>query len=106
MVTVNRRLLLPFLAPILVPLVCSVLASNPVQAGETPSFLLGTAPTERRSPPVTWLDDFEHRLMTYFTRRRRWLADRNESCRMRNSALSILEREESHNRRRSYLKLQ
>jgi hypothetical protein len=78
MVTVSRRLLLPFLAPILVPPVCSMLAPNPGQAGETPSFLLGTAPTERLSPPVTWRDDLEHRLTTYFTRRRSCLAAREE----------------------------
>ena len=70
MVTVSRRLLLPFLAAILVPPVCSVLAPNPVQAAETPFFLPATAPIERLSSPVTWLDDLEHRLTTYFTRRR------------------------------------
>lgn len=106
MVTLSRRLLIPFLAPSLVPPVYPMLAPNPGQAGEIPPFLLGTAPSERLSPPVTWLDDLEHRLTTYFTRRRSWLADRNESCRTRHSALSILEREESRNRRKSYLKLQ
>jgi hypothetical protein len=70
MVTVSRRVLLPFLAPILVPVVFSVLAPNPIQAGQTPSFLPATAaPTERRSSPVTWLDDLEHRLKTYFTKK-------------------------------------
>ena len=70
MVTVSRRALLPFLAPILVPGVFSVLALNPTQAGETPSFLLATAsPTERLSTQVTWLDDLEHRLTTYFTKK-------------------------------------
>ena len=70
MVTVSRRVLLPFLAPILVPAVFSMLAPNPIQAGETPSILLATtAPTEWRAPPVTWLDDLEHRLMTYFTKK-------------------------------------
>jgi hypothetical protein len=70
MVTVGRRVLLPSLAPNLVPAVFPVLATNPIQAGEIPSFLLATAaPTERRSPPVTWLDDLEHRLTTYFTKK-------------------------------------
>lgn len=70
MVTVSRRVLLPLLALILVPPVFSVLAPNPIQAGETPSFLLATAaPTERLSPPVTWLDDLENRLTTYFTKK-------------------------------------
>ena len=70
MVTVSRRVLLPFWAPILVPAVFSVLAPNPIQAGQTPSFLLATAaPTERLSPPVTWLDDLEHRLTTYFPKK-------------------------------------
>lgn len=70
MVIVSRQMLLPFLAPILVPAVFSVLAPNPIQAGETPSFLLATAaPTERLSPSVTWLDDLEHSLTTYFTKK-------------------------------------
>lgn len=70
MVTVSRHVLLPLLALILVPAVFSVLAPNPIQAGETPSFLLATAvPTERLAPPVTWLDDLEHRLTTYFTKK-------------------------------------
>jgi hypothetical protein len=70
MVTVSRRVLLPFLAPMLVPPVFSILAPNPIQTGETPSFLLATAaPTERFSPPVTWLDDLEQRLTTHFTKK-------------------------------------
>jgi hypothetical protein len=70
MVIVSRQMVLPFLAPILVPAVFSVLAPNPIQAGETPSFLLATAaPTERLSQSVTWLDDLEHRLTTYFTKK-------------------------------------
>jgi hypothetical protein len=70
MVTVSRQVLLPFLALVLVPLVLSVLAPNPLQAGETPSFLLASAaPTERLAPPVTWLDDLENRLTTYFTKK-------------------------------------
>ena len=70
MMTVRSRVLLPFLAPILVPTVCCVLAPNPIQAGENPSFLLATAaPTERLAPPVTWLDDLVSRLTTYFTKK-------------------------------------
>ena len=70
MVTVSRRVLLPLLALILVPTVFSVLASNPIQAGETPSFLLATAaPIERLSPPVTWVDDLENKLTSYFTKK-------------------------------------
>jgi hypothetical protein len=70
MVTVCRRVLLPLLAPILVPDVFSMLAPNPLQAGETPSFLLATAaPTERLAPLVTWLDDLEQKLTTYFTKK-------------------------------------
>jgi hypothetical protein len=70
MVTVRRRVLLSSLALILVPAAFSVLAPNPVQAGETPSFLLATAaPTERVAPPVTWLEDLEHQLTTYFTKK-------------------------------------
>jgi hypothetical protein len=70
MVTVSRRALLPLLALILVPPVFSVLVQNSIQAGETPSFLLATAaPTEHLSPPVTWLDDLERKLTTYFTKK-------------------------------------
>jgi len=70
MVTVRHRVLLSLLAPILVPTVFSVLAPNPIQASETPSFLLATtAPTERLAPPVTWLDDLEHQLSTYSTKK-------------------------------------
>lgn len=68
--TVSRRVLLLLSALILVPPIFSVFASNPIQAGESPSFLLATvAPTERLSPPVTWVDDLEHRLTTYFTKK-------------------------------------
>lgn len=67
MVTVSRRVLLSLLALILVPTAFSILASNPIQAGKTPSFLLATATsTERLSPPVTRVDTF--RLTTYFTK--------------------------------------
>jgi hypothetical protein len=70
MVTVSHRVLLSLLALILVPPVFSVLTPNPIQAGETPSFLLATAaPAERLSPLVTWLDDLEQRLTTYFTKK-------------------------------------
>ena len=70
MVTVRHRVLLSLLAPILVPTAFSVLAPNPIQASETPSFLLATtAPAERLAPPVTWLDDLEHQLTTYFTKK-------------------------------------
>jgi len=70
METVSRRALLSLLAPILVPTVFFVLAPIPIQAGETPSFLLASAaPTERLTPPITWLDDLEHRLTTYFTKK-------------------------------------
>jgi len=70
MVTVSRQVLLPFLAPILVPTVCFLFAPIPLQAGETPSFLLANAaPTEPLTPPVTWLDNLEHSLTTYFTKK-------------------------------------
>jgi hypothetical protein len=69
MVTVGHRVLLPFLAPILVPTVCSLLAANPVQSSDAPSFLPATSPAERRSPPATWLDDLNHNLTTYFMKK-------------------------------------
>ena len=70
MVAVSSRALLAFLAPILVPTVCCVLAPNPIQAGENPSFLLATAaPTERLASPVTRLDDLVSRLTTHLTKK-------------------------------------
>jgi hypothetical protein len=70
MVAVSSRALLAFLAPILVPTVCCVLTSDPIQAGENPSFLLATAaPTERLAPPVTRLDDLVSTLTTHFTKK-------------------------------------
>jgi len=71
MVTVRHRVpLLSLSVLILVPSVFSLLTPNPVQASETPSFLLATAaPTEHLSPPVTWLDDLEKKLTTYFTKK-------------------------------------
>ena len=70
MVTVSRRVFLSLLALILVPPAFFMLAPNPIQAGDTPSFLLATAvPAERLSPPVTWLDDLENKLTTYFTKK-------------------------------------
>ena len=54
MVTVSHRALHPFLALIPVLPVFFVLAPNPIQAGETPSFLPATvASTERLSPPFS-----------------------------------------------------
>ena len=70
MVTVSRRVLLPLLTLFLVPCVCSLVAPNPIHASETQSFLLATvAPAERLPPPVTWLDDLEQKLTTYFTKK-------------------------------------
>jgi len=70
MVTVSRRVLLPLLALILAPAVFSVLAPNPIQAGETRAFLLATAArSDRRSLPLAWPDDLEQRLTTYFTKK-------------------------------------
>jgi hypothetical protein len=70
MISVSRRILLSPLALSRVPPVFSMLAPNPIQVGEIPSFLLATAaPTERLSPPVPWLNDLEHRMRTYFTKK-------------------------------------
>jgi hypothetical protein len=55
MVTVSRRVLLSFLVLLLAPPVCSVFATDLFQAGEAPSCLTGTEPTEHLSPPV-WQD--------------------------------------------------
>jgi hypothetical protein len=47
-----------------------VLAPNPIQAGENPSFLLATAaPTERLASPVTWLDDLVSTLTAHLTKK-------------------------------------
>ena len=67
---VGHQRILPLLTRILVPPVFSVLAPNPIQAGETPSFLLAaTAPTERLAPPVFWLDTLQFRLTPYVTKK-------------------------------------
>ena len=93
MVTVSRRDIFPLLVPILAPTAFSMLAPNPIQSGKNPSFLLATAaPTERLAPPLTWLDNLEHRLTTYFTQQQSWPSSRDESCRMRSSALSTTDR--------------
>ena len=44
MVIVSRRVPLPFLAPPLAPSVFFVIPPNPIQAGDSPSFLSATAP--------------------------------------------------------------
>jgi hypothetical protein len=49
MVTVNRRGFFPFLAPILVPTVCPVLAPNPIRADRTPSLSANYRTYRRRS---------------------------------------------------------
>jgi hypothetical protein len=47
-----------------------MLAPNSIQACENPSFLLATAaPTERLAPSITWLDELEHKLTTYLTKK-------------------------------------
>lgn len=67
MQTVTCRVLISPLALILVPPVFFGLLSNCIEAGATSSFLLATVdPTERPSPSVTWADDLDRRLTTYF----------------------------------------
>ena len=70
MVTVSRRDILPLLAPILGPTAFSMLAPNPIQAGETQSFLLAIAPVKHHSPWTTWLGDLDHSLTTNITQQR------------------------------------
>jgi hypothetical protein len=89
MVTVSRRDLLPLLAPILGPTAISMLAPNPIQAGETQSFLPATAPAKYHSSWATWLSGLDHNLTTNITRRQSWPSSGNESCRTRSSVLSI-----------------
>ena len=70
MVTLSSRVFLPFLAPILVPTVCSILASTPFRPVRIrPSCSATASPTERLAPPVTWLDDLGHKLTTHFTKK-------------------------------------
>lgn len=66
MVTVSRRVLLPFLEPSLAPAVCCALAPNPIQADETPAIL---SPTEHRSSPITYPYNLEHRLTKHFAKK-------------------------------------
>jgi hypothetical protein len=70
METVSRRSLILRLALILVPPAFFVLGSNCIQAGETSSFLLATVdPAQRLSSSVTWADDLDRSLTTYFTKK-------------------------------------
>lgn len=67
---VSRRAFLPLLALIFLSVVCSVLVSTQIHAGEYPSlFLAIAAPSEPFSPPIGWVDDLEQRLTTYFTKK-------------------------------------
>lgn len=66
----SRTILISILALLLVPPVLSMPAPVSIQAGEPPAFLLAAAvPTDRLTPPVTWVDDLEGRLTTYFTKK-------------------------------------
>lgn len=69
MKTITRRTLLPRLALILgLPVIILWLGAHDGEAGATSSLPLATAaPTERLSPPITWVDDLEDKLATYFT---------------------------------------
>jgi hypothetical protein len=68
METVTRRVLISPLAMILVPPVFFGLVSTSIEAGATSSSLLATVdPAEGASPSVTWADDLDRRLTTYFT---------------------------------------
>jgi hypothetical protein len=67
---VSRRAFLLLLLLIFLAVVCSALVSTHSQAGEHPSLLLAVAaPTEPISPPISWVDDLEQRLKTYFTKK-------------------------------------
>jgi hypothetical protein len=66
----SRRLFFFLSALLLVTPVFSVLTPLRIHAGETHTFLPAAAvPTDRLSPPVTWVDDLEQRLTTYFTKK-------------------------------------
>jgi hypothetical protein len=70
MVPVGPQAFLRLLALIFLSVVWSVLVSTSIQAGDPPSLLLAvTAPTEHLSPPISWVDDLEQRLKTYFTKK-------------------------------------
>ena len=69
MVTVSRRALFPFLAPILVPAVFPAPAPYSIQTSESPSFLPNTIqPAERLFQSVAWLDNCENMLTKYWTK--------------------------------------
>lgn len=65
---ITRRVLIPFLPLTLVPPIFVGLVSYCPEAGATASFPSATAaPTESLLPSVTWVDDLENKLATYFT---------------------------------------
>lgn len=67
---VSRRAFLPLLALILLSAVFFLIMPTRIHGGETPSVLVAAAaPTDRLAPPVNWVDDLEHRLRTYFTKK-------------------------------------
>jgi hypothetical protein len=67
---VRRRAFLPLLALILLSAVFFILVPTRIHGGDTPSVLLvSAAPTDRLSPPVTWVENLDHRLRTYFTKK-------------------------------------
>lgn len=67
---VSRRAFLSFLALILLAAVFFIFVPTRIHGGDTPSVLLAAAvPADRPTPPVSWVDDLEHRLATHFTKK-------------------------------------
>jgi hypothetical protein len=68
---VSRRTFLPFLALILLSAVFFLLLVPTRIHGSEPPFVLyvAAAPTNRLAPEISWVDDLEHRLRTYFTKK-------------------------------------
>lgn len=70
MEVVSRRRLISLSALILLSAVFFLLMPARIHGSQTPSVLFTTAaPTDRLAPPVKWVDDLDHRLKTYFTRK-------------------------------------
>jgi hypothetical protein len=70
MEVVSRRTLIPLSALILLSAVSFLIIPARIHGSQIPSVLLtAAAPTDRLAPPVKWVDDLDHRLKTYFTKK-------------------------------------
>lgn len=70
MEALRHRAFPPHLPLIFLSAAFFLLVPTLIHGGEPPSLLLvAAAPTDRLAPPIRWVDDLEHRLRTYFTKK-------------------------------------